>query len=325
MRHGGGCTDVDDRVDRVAEPQLQPGAELVPQCTVDIGPAVGGQREVDPVGQPASGELADLLVEQVEVGAQRGPAVDDEEHVAVRVVGVVSLAPQLAVGSHVLDAVIGEQPFPVRQDGLDLGGRAADPVGVHPAGDAADVRQAGERGEAAAAEVQAVELDFSRGVGQGESGEQGAQQGALASLGAAGDADVAADAGQVGDEQPASLLERLVHDRDRYSEAAAARGVRGAQPEARHGDQRWEDLVQRGWLRQRRQPHLVRRRSLGTQPADGDLQQRLHPIIRDGWIRCGRCGVRYGRRRRSGRPGGGLPRGAARRYAGGSRRRRRLP
>ena len=38
-------------------------------------------------GQAAGGELLELHLEVVEVGAQRAPAVDDEEHVAVPVVG----------------------------------------------------------------------------------------------------------------------------------------------------------------------------------------------------------------------------------------------
>ena len=50
----------------------------------------------------------------------------------------------------------------------DLGDGTLDPVDVEPAGDAADVRQAGESGQRAAAEVEAVELHLARGVGERE-------------------------------------------------------------------------------------------------------------------------------------------------------------
>ena len=43
--------------------------------------------DVQAEGQAARGELLDLHLEVVEVGAQRAPAVDDEEDVAVPVVG----------------------------------------------------------------------------------------------------------------------------------------------------------------------------------------------------------------------------------------------
>ena len=60
-------------------------------------------------------------------------------------------------------------------------------VAVGAAGDAADVREPGERGQPAAGEVHAVDGDLARGVGERERGGQRAQQGRPAGLGAADD------------------------------------------------------------------------------------------------------------------------------------------
>jgi hypothetical protein len=54
-----------------------------------------------------------------------------------------------------VDALLGEQPLALAQQHADLGDRPAYPLRVQPAGHAADVRQAGQRRQRAAAEVDA--------------------------------------------------------------------------------------------------------------------------------------------------------------------------
>ena len=44
-------------------------------------------QQVEAEREAAAGQLLEVQLEVVEVGAQRAPAVDDEEHVAVPVVG----------------------------------------------------------------------------------------------------------------------------------------------------------------------------------------------------------------------------------------------
>ena len=78
---------VDLGVHRVAEPQLQPGAEQVAHRGPEVGPPAARGDDVQAEGETAGGELLDLHLEVVEVGAQRAPAVDDQEDVAVPVVG----------------------------------------------------------------------------------------------------------------------------------------------------------------------------------------------------------------------------------------------
>ena len=107
------------------------------------------------------------------------------------------------------------------EQGVDLGDDAPAPLGVEPGRVAADVRQPGQGRQRAAAQVQQEELHLARGVGERERADQGAQQRALAALRRADHHDVAGRPGQVGPQQVAALLERLVHD---------ARPVRSAGP-----------------------------------------------------------------------------------------------
>ncbi len=173
-----------------------------------------------------------------------------------------------------VQAQLGEPLLAVRQHRVDLGDGAQHPLGVVPAGDAADVREPAQRGECAAAEVQAVELHFARGVGEGEGGHQGAQQGALAALRAAGDADVAAGGREVRHQQVADLLERPVDDAHRHRQGAAPGAALGREAVLGVRRERWQQLVQGGRGVQRGQPHLVRGRAGVGELGGGDVQQR---------------------------------------------------
>ena len=86
LGHVGGDPAVDLGVARVAEPQLDAGAEHVADLVAEVHPARLGDDDVHAEGQAAPGQLVDLRLELVELGAHRGPAVDDEEDVAVAVV-----------------------------------------------------------------------------------------------------------------------------------------------------------------------------------------------------------------------------------------------
>ena len=92
-RHELGDLAVDLGVVRVTEPQLQLGAEQVAHGGAEVGPPGGAGDQVQAEGQAALGERLQLHLDLVEVGAQRAPAVDDEEHVAVPVVGLPVAAP----------------------------------------------------------------------------------------------------------------------------------------------------------------------------------------------------------------------------------------
>ena len=80
----GGRLARDQRVDRVVQPQLEPRAEVVEQRRADLGPAVGGDHDVDAEAQAGGGELLDLAVEPLELALERLPAVDQQEHVGER-------------------------------------------------------------------------------------------------------------------------------------------------------------------------------------------------------------------------------------------------
>ena len=72
--------------------------------------------------------------------------------------------------------------LPLGQQGRDLADGAPDADRVEPAGHPADVRQVAQRGQRAAAEVEAVDLHLGRGVGQRQPADQRAQRGRLAAL-----------------------------------------------------------------------------------------------------------------------------------------------
>ena len=96
---------------------------------------------------------------------QRAPAVDDEEHVAERVVGDLAGRAAPAVGGHRVDAELGEAVLPLVDEGRHLGDGPADRLGVAPAGDTRHVRQLDEAAQRPAAEVEAVELHLATGCG----------------------------------------------------------------------------------------------------------------------------------------------------------------
>src|SRR5690606_16550298 len=106
-----------------------------------------------------------------------------------------TVAATAAVGRHRVDAELGELELPSGPQRRDLGDGAADAVDVETARDRAHVRQLAHRGEATAAEVEAVETDLLRGVRQSEARDAGPQRHRLARLRAAGDGEVAAGAG----------------------------------------------------------------------------------------------------------------------------------
>ena len=171
--------------------------------------------DVDAVAQPPGGEVGERRLELLELLAQRGPAVDDQEHVAERVVGdLVRSAAAPPVGGHRVDAVLRRSAAPARRAAWPPRRPCAGPLRVQPAGDAADVRQAAQRRQRAAAEVEAVELHLARRVGERERGDAACAAACdLPALRAADDDHVAAGAGQVEPATVAALLERLVDDR----------------------------------------------------------------------------------------------------------------
>lgn len=81
--HGGGLSDVHDRVHGVAQPQFQAGGALVTDLGGQLHPAGGGDDEVDAVVQAAGRELVEGGQQAVEVLLDLCPAVDDQEDVAV--------------------------------------------------------------------------------------------------------------------------------------------------------------------------------------------------------------------------------------------------
>ena len=155
--HERGEPAVDLGVDVVAEAQLETGAEDVAHGGPEVRPAGSARHDVQAEGEAAPGELLDLHLQVVEVGAQRRPAVDDEEHVPEPVVGP-GPAPLCPVGLDRVDALLAEVGLaPVDHTG-DLGEDAADHVGLGAGAHAGDMWEVGERCEGAAAEVEDEEL-----------------------------------------------------------------------------------------------------------------------------------------------------------------------
>ena len=98
------------------------------------------RRRVQAEGQAAGRQLLELQLEVVEVGPQRRPAVDDEEDVAVPVVGAALGAPP-AVGLDGVDALLAEVGLAPVDDAVHLGDDPAYDVGLGAGADAGDVRQ----------------------------------------------------------------------------------------------------------------------------------------------------------------------------------------
>ena len=112
--------------------------------------------------------------------------------------------------------------------------------------------QLAQPGEPAATEVQAVDVDPRRGMGQRQSTQDGTEQGGLAALRAADHGHVSGAARQGQPQQVTALLVRLVDQRHRYLQRPAQLRVGHGEPECRLGDQRTEQLVQPDRLLQRR-------------------------------------------------------------------------
>jgi len=70
---------------------------------------------VDAVRQAARGDVVEDGLEIVELVADGGPAVDDQEYVAVRVLREPAGTAHPAVGGHRLYAILGEQLLALRQ------------------------------------------------------------------------------------------------------------------------------------------------------------------------------------------------------------------
>ncbi len=327
LRDVDGDLAVDLGVHRVAEPQLEPGAEHVLHLGAEVHPARGGGDQVHAERQAAAGERLDARLQLVELGADRGPAVDQQEHVAVAVVGG-ALRAAGAVGLDRVDALLPEVPLPVVDDRLDLGHRAAHDVGLGAGRDARHVRERGQRRERAAAEVEHVELHLERGVRQGERGDHRAQHSALAGPRGADHGHVARRAAQLHGEVLPPLLQRPVDRAERDGEGAGGAPAGGHETEARVHDEVGHELVERAGHDQRRQPHLVRGRALALHPLHGDVERRAR-LLGVGRDDLGRRGQRLdaaehrcrGERLQPGQPRPG--RGAAVRAAAAGLRRAR--
>ena len=270
LRNTGGTLAVDDRLLRVRRVQLQARTEDVLRLRTDVHPTGGRHDEVNAQRQASAHHRRHRAVQAVELAAQRAPAVDDQEHVAVAVV-VRALQAATTVGVHRVDAMRAEVTLAVVHDRRDLGEHTrAHLLGVARR-DARHVRGACKAGERTAAEVHDVELDFLRRVGQRQGLHDRTQRRRLTRLRAADQREVTARARQVEDEGLAALLERQVDRAQGHAQGA------GLTPRARHeaelrvraqvgheGREGIRDL-------QRRQPHLVRRVALALHLLHGDV------------------------------------------------------
>ena len=164
--------------------------------------------------QPLTRQVLHDGLEVGELGDERRPAVDHQEHVPERIRGggVVGIVAQLAVGRDGADAVLLERAFPLAQNGFHLGHHAVDPVGFGPGRDATDVRQVLEVHQATAAEVDAVELHVARSVRRGRRQDHRLQERRLAGLRSTADGDVAARRRDVDAPHLLAVPARLVHD-----------------------------------------------------------------------------------------------------------------
>ena len=216
----GGLLAVDLGVQRVGQPQLDPVADGVAQVGPDVQPAVGRHQQVDAVAEPAGGQVDHHRLQVLELLADGRPVVQDQEDVAEVVAAELAPVAQGPEGVDGVDALGQEQLLAVVQQGLYGADDPADPLGVVPAGHAADVRGAGHGLEGAAAEVDAVELGLLGPVGEQERRQQGAQQRALARLGAAHHGQVPAGAGEVGHQGLLGLVLGPVQDAEGHPQAA---------------------------------------------------------------------------------------------------------
>lgn len=113
------------------------------------------------------------------------------------------------------------------------------------------MREVHRRAQGAAAEVEPVELDFLRGVGERERADEGAQQRGLAGPGAADDQEMAGGSGEVVGEDFAALFEGLVDQAEGDGQPAGGAVGRGVQAAFGRGRQGGQELVEGGSLVQR--------------------------------------------------------------------------
>ena len=273
-RHQRRRPAVDLGVQRIAETQLEPGAEQVAHGGPEVRPAAGRRHHVQAERQPPGGELVQLDLEVVEVGAQRAPAVHDEEDVAVPVVDLARRAAR-PVGLDRVDAPGAEAGLAAVHDALHLGDDPAYDVGVGPRADPGDVGEPGERRERAAAEVEDVDAGLLRRRRQRQAGHDRPQQRALAAPRTADHGDVTAGAAQVGGERVAALLPGAVDGAERDDQAVEVPPPVGDQTEVRVRGEVAHQPVERVGPVERGQPDLVRGRSVARQPPHGEVEQRL--------------------------------------------------
>ena len=67
----------------IVQTQLETPAEVLAEAGAQLGPAVGGQDEVDAVVQADGGELGDLRLQLGQLTDERAPVVDQQEDLAV--------------------------------------------------------------------------------------------------------------------------------------------------------------------------------------------------------------------------------------------------
>jgi hypothetical protein len=152
---------------------------------------------VDAVTAAALQQVGDGIVDVVEVVAQGAEAVDDQHDVGRGQAGQPSGRVGGAELADGVDAVRPEDLFAGGEHAAHFLDGAAYPFAVGASRDAADVRERGQGLQTAADQVDAVDADLARGVGEREGQGQGTQQGGLAGLRAADDRGVAAGGGEV--------------------------------------------------------------------------------------------------------------------------------
>ncbi len=150
---------VDVRVRRIAKTQFELGSDDVAHLLPHVQPTAGCQNEVHAVGEGTAHHDHDALLKIFEVGADRRPSVDDEEHIAVTIIGE-TLGALGAVGAHRINPVGAEVALTVLQDALDLSDRSTHDVGLVTRSDPCDVCSAVEWCKRAAAEIEDEELHF---------------------------------------------------------------------------------------------------------------------------------------------------------------------
>ena len=260
-----GQATIDLRVQGVAEPQLDPGAQDVAQRGSQVRPPGRGDGEVDPVAEAALGHLQEHRLEVGEVGTQHGPLVDDQQHVAPTGTGV-----EPWVGS-----VRGAGPcLPRVGDGPCLGDDASDELGLGAPGHRGDVRQSAERDEPATAEVEDQHPQLLRSVGQRQRRDEGRQGGRPPGPRTPHDRDVPGLPGQVGREDVVPLLAGAVDDTEREGQPPSGppRGRDETEPvgptEVR------QEVAERRRAVRGCQPDRARARGQAAQHADHDVEDR---------------------------------------------------